>query len=191
VETLALESKKKVAALVKCRFWLLDINYELRDHKPEIFLWGIDDKGRHILIIDRNFLSYFYLVLNAQENPETVLERVRQKQAELPFVIESELTVRRLFGQPVYAVKVVCQGPDVIPEYVKLLSKVEGVEKCLEDDIRYSMRYLVDNDVAPCGWHEIEVSEEVNNLGSKLTKFFLQDPFPKESKKKMRLSSGC
>ena len=168
---------------VKCRFWLLDINYELRDHKPEIWLWGIDDKDRRILIIDRNFLSYFYLVLNAQENPEKVLEKVHQKQAELPFIIESELTLRRLFGQPVYAVKVVCQDPDLIPEYVKILSKVEGVEKCLEDDIRYSMRYLVDNDVVPCGWYEIEINEEIKNLKIQADKIFLARSVPKRIEK--------
>jgi len=167
-------------ASFKCLFWLLDINYELKDHKPEIWMWGIDNKGRRILIVDRNFLSYFYLVLNAQENPETILERVRRKQSELPFIVNLELTVRRLFGQPVYAIKVTCQDPDVIPEYVKVLSKVEGVEKCLEDDIRYSMRYLVDNNVTPCGWHEIEVYEEENNLGVQVDKIFIAKSFPKK-----------
>jgi DNA polymerase I len=183
LEKWALESKKNTEAPVKCRFWLLDVNYELKDHKPEIWMWAIDDKGKRILIVDRNFLSYFYLILKAQENSETVLERVRQKQSELPFIIESELTVRRFFGQPVYAVKVVCQDPDLIPEYVKVLSKVEGVEKCLEDDIRYSMRYLVDNDVAPCEWYEINVSEEEDNSGIQADKVFLARSVPKRIEK--------
>ena len=172
-----------VEASFKCLFWLLDINYEIKDHKPEIWMWGIDDKGRRILIVDRNFLSYFYLVLNAQENPEAVLERVRQKQSELPFIVNLELTVRRLFGQPVYAIRVTCQDPDLFSEYVKVLSKVEGVEKCLEDDIRYSMRYLVDNDVVPCGWHEIEVNGEENNLGVQADKVFIAKSFPKKIEK--------
>jgi DNA polymerase I len=183
METQDLQSEMKVKPSFKCRFWLLDINYETRDHEPEIWLWGIDDKDRHILIIDKNFLSYFYLVLTTQENPETVLERIRQKQAELPFITETELSVRRLFGQPVYAVKVVCQDPDLIPEYVKVLSKIEGVEKCLEDDIRYSMRYLVDNEVAPCGWHEIEIGEEIKNPKVEAEKFFLASSAPKRIEK--------
>lgn len=144
----------------KCRFWLLDVNHEPRDGKPEIWMWGVDDHGRRVLVIDRNFAPYFYLVLGAQETPETVLERVRRKQAELPSVEGFELTVRRFFGQPVYAIKVLCRNPDLVPELAEALSGVVGVERCLEGDVRYSMRYLVDNDVSPCGWLETEVAEE-------------------------------
>ncbi|MEM2129006.1 MAG: DNA polymerase domain-containing protein [Candidatus Bathyarchaeia archaeon] len=141
----------------------MDINYEIKDNKPEIWMWGIDGKGKRILVIDRNFTPYFYLVLNSQENPNSVLERVREKQAEIPHIADLELTVRRLFGQPVYAIKVLCQNPESISEVVKPLSKVNGVEKCLEHDIRYSMRYIIDNNVSPCGWYEIEVNEVKND----------------------------
>ena len=178
-----MNGKVENTASDKCRFWLLDINHEQRDHKPEIWMWGIDDRGRRILIVDRNFVSYFYLVLGAQENPEMVQKRAQQKQAELPFIVDSELTVRRFFGQPVYVIKVVCQDPDLVPECVKVLSRIEGVEKCLEDDIRYSMRYLVDNDVSPCGWHEIEVSEEHNSLGVQVDKVFVAKSIPKKIEK--------
>ncbi len=177
----------------KCRFWLLDVNHESRDGKPEIWMWGIDDRGRRVLIIDRDFTPYFYLVLGAQETPETVLERVRQKQAELPSVVGFELTVRRFFGQPVYAVKVVCRDLDRVPELVEALSGVEGVERCLENDVRYSMRYLVDNDVASCGWHEVEASEEENSSRTQVDKVFVAKSAPKkiqlETAPKLRILS--
>jgi DNA polymerase I len=38
-------------------FWLLDVNYEVKNDKPEIWLWGIDEFGRRILVIDKNFLD--------------------------------------------------------------------------------------------------------------------------------------
>ena len=49
-------------------FWLLDVNYEVKDHEPEVWIWGIDDEDKRILIIDRNFLPYFYLVAEGKEN---------------------------------------------------------------------------------------------------------------------------
>jgi len=177
----------------KLRFWLLDVNHESRGGKPEIWMWGVDDRGRRVLVVDRNFAPYFYLVLGAQETPETVHERIKRKQAELPSIFSSELTVRRFFGQPVYAVKVVCKNPDDVPELAKTLSGVEGVERCLEDDVRYSMRYLVDNDVAPCGWHEAEASEEENGLGIQVDKIFIVKLAPKriqmETAPKLRVLS--
>jgi len=148
--------------LQKCTFWLLDVNYEVRDEdrKPELWMWGIDDEGRRVLIIDRSFLTYFYLVLDSEEDPEVVLERVEQQRGGLPFIVDLGLTQRKLFGEPVQVIKVSCQDPEIVQKYAGLLSKVKGVKKCLEDDMRFSMRYLVDNDVAPCSWHEIDVEKD-------------------------------
>ncbi len=168
---------------IKWLFWLLDINYEVKENKPEIWMWGIDNKGKRILIIDRNFTPYFFLILNSLENPNMVLERVRQKQAEIPHIVNLELTIRRFFGQPVYAIKVLCQNPDSIPEVAKFLSRVDGVEKCLEDDIRYSMRYIIDNDVSPCGWYEIEVNEIKNDLGIQVDHVLIARSVPKRIEK--------
>jgi DNA polymerase I len=66
---------------------------------------------------------------------------------------------KKYFGKPVKGIRVYCQDPIVMPKYAKTLQKIDGVKECLEDDIRYSMRYLIDNDVIPCGWHEVEVEE--------------------------------
>ena len=49
---------------MKLTFWLLDINYEVKEHKPEVWLWGIDDKENRVLVIDREFTPYFYAVLS-------------------------------------------------------------------------------------------------------------------------------
>lgn len=122
-------------------------------------MWGIDDAGNRILIIDRSFLPYFYLVTDETTDPQAVLEQIKTRKAEFPFLIGLELVDRKYFGRPVKVIRAVCRDPDLMQEYCRKLSKIQGVKKCLEDDIRYSMRYLVDNDVAPCGWHEIEAEE--------------------------------
>jgi len=60
----------------------------------------------------------------------------------------------------VNVVRIYCQDPDVIPKYAKVIRSVKGVKECLETDIRYSMRYLIDKDVTPCAWHEVDVEEK-------------------------------
>ena len=128
-------------------------------------MWGIDEKGRRILIIDSSFQPYFYAVLEEDEDPKQVYERIMKEKTRLPFMVNVELTHRRFFGEPVNVAKIYCQDPDVIPQYSKIIRSLKGVKECLETDIRYSMRYLIDNDVTPCAWHEADVKEEENIHG--------------------------
>jgi DNA polymerase I len=144
--------------IVKISFWLLDINYEVMDKGAEVWLWGIETAGKRVLIIDRDFLDYFYAVVKEDTDPSTVLEQIKRER--YPPIAKLETVERKLFGKPVKAVKVYCKDPDTMSKCAKALRDVEGISDCLEDDIRFSMRYLIDNDVVPCGWHEVDVIEE-------------------------------
>jgi DNA polymerase I len=164
-------------------FWLLDVNYEVKENKPELWIWGIDNEGKRILIIDYNFLSYFYLVLEERANPQTVTEAIQSQKANYPSLVKLEAVEKRFFGKPVRAIKIIVQNPDLIPKYSKDFKKLEGVRDSLEDDIRYSMRYLIDNNVIPCGWHEIEATETENKFGVRADKVYLAKSFPKAIEK--------
>ncbi|MDI6904512.1 MAG: DNA polymerase domain-containing protein [Candidatus Bathyarchaeia archaeon] len=164
---------------MKVTFWLSDVNYEVKNNTPEIWLWGIDDSGNRVLVIDRNFLAYFYAVIEENVDPAKVVEEIEAGKGEYPFITKVEVVERKFFGKPVKALKVYCGDPDVILKCGRVLRKLEGVKDCLEEDIRCSMRYLIDNDVVPCGWHEIEVSEEANTLGVQVDKVYMAKSFPK------------
>jgi DNA polymerase I len=169
---------------VKITFWLLDVNYEVKNHKPEIWLWGIDDKNRRVLIIDQKFTTYFYIMPEEGENPEKIMEKIWSQKKEYPNIIRMEALEKKYFGKPVKVVKVYCRDPDSLPKYAKSLQKIDGVKECLEDDIRYSMRYLIDNDVAPCGWHEIEVEKmEGEERKAQVDEVYLASSFPKRIEK--------
>ena len=163
---------------MKVTFWLLDVNYEVKDHIPEIRLWGIDSSGNRVLVIDRTFLAYFYAVVEDNADPAKVVEEIGAGKAEYPFITKLEIVERKFFGKPVKAVKVHCRDPSVVSKYARALRELEGVKECLEDDIRYSMRYLIDNDVVPCGWHEIDVNEEANTLGVEVDKVYTAKSLP-------------
>ena len=164
---------------LKVTFWLLDINYEVKDHKPEVWLWGIDEKENRILIIDREVTPYFYAVLNEEAKPEEVIEKIKVRKNELPFITGIEPVEKKYFGRKVKALKILCQNPELVSKYAKRIEKIEGVKNCLEDDIRLSMRYLIDNEVTPCGWHEIEAEEIPNELGLQVDKVYLASSKPK------------
>ncbi|MEM3549771.1 MAG: 3'-5' exonuclease, partial [Candidatus Bathyarchaeia archaeon] len=164
-------------------FWLLDVNYEVKDHQPEMWLWGLDPDGKRVLIIDKKFLSYFYMVIEEGYDPANIVRIIDSARTEYPFITRVEVVDRKLFGKPVKALKVYCKDPEVMVKYAKALRKMEGVKECLEDDIRYSMRYLIDNNVVPCGWHEVEVSREIKDLEVQVDKVYLAESHPKHVEK--------
>ena len=166
---------------MKVTFWLLDLNYEVRDDVPEIWLWGVTSSGERVLVIDRNFVPYFYAVIEEGADTEKVVTEIGQ--GRFPFVSKLEIVERKFFGRPVRAVKVYCKNPDVMVDYAKALRKLEGIKDCLEDDIRYSMRYLIDNDVIPCGWHEIEVVEEKKAMRVQVDKIYAAKSYPRSIEK--------
>jgi len=148
--------------IMKVTFWLLDINYDVGDKRSEIWLWGVDASGKRVLIVDRNFLAYFYAVVNENADPSRVVKEIDG--GHYSSVVKLEIVERRFFGKPVRAVKVYCKDPDVLPKYARALRGLEGVSDCFEDDVRFSMRYLIDNNIVPCGWHEVEVTEEMSKM---------------------------
>jgi len=162
---------------MKVTFWLLDANYEVKDGSPEVWLWGVDATGKRVLVIDRSFESYFYAVLEDYARPAKVIEAIGKD--EYPSVTRSEVVKRRFFGKPLKTVKVYCKDPEAVPKYAKMLRKLEGVKDCLEDDIRYSMRYLVDNNVVPCGWHQVEATEEKAIEGIQVDKILAAESCPR------------
>jgi len=162
-------------------FWLLDVNSEVRDQKPEVWIWGIDDKGQRILIIEQSFPAYFYLVVKEGQDAQRVIKSVTSGKNEFPSILKLEPAKRKCFGKTVDAVKVYCQNPDVIPKYAKTMTRIEGVKDSLEDDIRYAMRYLIDTGASPCSWHEIEAEETKNTLGVQADKLYIAKSAPKKS----------
>jgi len=161
------------------KFWLLDVNYEVKDDTPEIWLWGVDDSGNRVLVIDRNFLAYFYAVVEDKADAAEVVEEIEAERTQYPSVTKLEVVERKFFGKPVKTVKVYCKDPKAISKYSKAFRNFEGIKGCLEDDVRYSMRYLIDNNVVPCGWHEIEVTKETNTLDVQVEKVYTAKSIPK------------
>lgn len=160
-------------------FWLLDLNYEVRDNEPEIWLWGIDAHGNRVLIVDRNFTSHFYAVIEERFNPSKVIDEIERVKTDYPFIVGVEAVERKFFGKPVKALKVYCRNPDLMAKYAKAFRKIEGVKECLEDDIRFSMRYLIDNNIVPCAWHEVEAFEEKKNVKAQVDCVYVAEAHPK------------
>jgi DNA polymerase I len=165
---------------VKVSFWLLDINPKIDKDKGtlELWLWGIDAAGNRVLIVDRNFIAYFYAVVAEGFDVSKVAEAIMNGYGKS--IVKAEVAQRRFFGKPMQAIKIYCILATETGKLAKQLRSVEGVKECLEDDIRASMRYLIDNNVIPCGWHEVDVTEEDNTEGVRIAKVYASKTPPKQ-----------
>jgi DNA polymerase I len=156
----------------------LDINPKIDGTSVELWLWGIDEKGNRVLVIERNVTAYFYAVIKGGIDPSSIAEEIMK--AYSSSIVKAKAVERRFFGKPVKAIKVCCKVATEAGKLAKALRGLEGVNECLEDDIRVAMRYIIDNNIAPCEWHEVEAEEEQNNPGVRVDKIYLSKSIPKQ-----------
>ena len=162
---------------MKLKFWILDVNYGLVGSIPEIRLWGIAEDGSRIVVLDRSFRPYFYLLV--EEGREEDVKRTVEKHASRFRILKVEVVDKRYFGRPVKALKVTCQIPKDIPRIREELARLPGVKEVLEADIRFYMRYMIDNDIYPSAWHEVEAEEVEKPAGWDVEKVYLAKRPPK------------
>ena len=167
-----------LADLLKLTFWLLDINPKIDDGSIELWLWGIDTNGSRVLVIDKEVIGYFYAVVMEGFDPSKIATEIMNSYESS--IVTVLIVERRFFGKPVQAIKVYCKVATETMKLAKQLRSFEGVKECLEDDIRVAMRYLIDNDVAPCAWHEVEAEEEGEKLGIRVDKVYVAKSTPKQ-----------
>ncbi len=139
-------------------FWLLDITYGIIGNTPEIRMFGISEDGRRVLVLDRSFRPYFYVV--PKDDVERVLANLRRR-LEGRGILKFEIDRKRIFGREIDAIRVVAVIPEKVRELREIAREVPGVENVLEADIRFSQRYLIDMGIKPCNWIVVDHCEEV------------------------------
>ncbi|RLI27414.1 MAG: DNA polymerase II [Candidatus Hecatellales archaeon] len=142
---------------MKVRFWLLDISQEPAGETSEIRLWGVDRKGRRILILDRGFNPSLYVApkIEAEEAVKSLNSNPTLRQAFSTVEVEE----KKLFGKPLKVLRVEAKGQEAFETLAKKLPREGWVGEVFHDDLRASSQYLLSLDVKPCGWNEVEAEE--------------------------------
>jgi len=142
---------------LKINFWLLDIDREESEGKTIIRLWGITDKNERIVIYDKTFQPSFYLLIK-NEWISTFLKKLEEEKENLK-IKEILKEDKKFFGRKIEALKLIFNSfEDLIKCSEKLTSRIE-VAECLENDLRPAFKYMIEKNVIPCCWHEVEVKE--------------------------------
>ncbi len=137
------------------RFYLLDTSYEVLGRTPVVLIWGIKEDGSPILIKDDSFRPYFYALLEDDADPSIVKERIKSLSRAASPIISVEEVSKKYYGRPVKALRIITQIPEYVRTYREEVKGVRGVKDVLEADIRFAMRYMIDKDITPCTWYEV------------------------------------
>jgi DNA polymerase I/DNA polymerase-2 len=141
----------------KAKFLLLDIDYVLEGDQPIIRLWGKNEKGS-VVLLDRSFNPYFYIEPNFAEgfNLELFKEKVSAIENIGRKVKGIEVVNKKLLGEEKQFVKITLQLPSDINLLRLIIEKWKEVKKTYEHDIMFHRRYLIDKDLTPMEWLEVE-----------------------------------
>jgi DNA polymerase elongation subunit (family B) len=138
---------------------ILDINYFIEDERPVVSILGKTEEGKSVVVFDRRFSPYFYVEPKKDLN-RTDLKSLRERVAGLevegkkPTRIEE---VRKKFlGKETTLFRVEVQIPADLPKFRDLLKEWKEVNNEYEYSISFYRRYLIDNDLYPMCWVEVQ-----------------------------------
>ena len=128
-------------------FWMLDITQDMKNN--DIFLWGIDDTGKRIILVERNFRPRFYVESGISPSIlTTYLKGVKYRHAK-----------RLLRGEEIDVIEVIESDPKKMREHAKILKKRANV---YEHDIRYTIQFLLRREFLPASWMKVNVGKEID-----------------------------
>lgn len=144
---------------VNLEFYFLDNSYEVIGNEPHVIIWGITRDSKRVLLRDKRFRPYFYAILRDDADHKVLAKKIRTYSDPKSPIIGVELVEKKYFGKNVKALKITTIIPEYVRRYREKIRSLPGVLEVVEADIRFSMRYIIDHDLRPCGWHIAQVIE--------------------------------
>ncbi len=147
---------------------LIDTDYQVEDGEVFIRGFGKTSEDENILFYDREFLPYLYAV----PEKEVELDELKQKIEDTEFSNEdTDIPVRNLEkkslidgSEEIEVLKVFSSIPAMIPKLKNELWDLPEINECREFDIPFYRRYLIDKDIRPGSWIEVQGEEEEGDL---------------------------
>lgn len=133
------------------RFTLLDIDYITRKGKPVVRLFGKLPDGRSIIVHDRKFKQYIYVL------PHDINSCIKELN---DFgITDLEKTAKEDIFKKKNFIKINLHHPKELNNLTRKLEKLDSVKEIREHDISFYRRYLMDNGLFPMNIVEVKGKE--------------------------------
>jgi DNA polymerase, archaea type len=142
--------------MVRVRFYPLEAGYTVVDDRPVVQLFGRAEDGGRVCIVDNNFPPYFWVI--PRENVQHAARDIQRIKSDGSAVEKVEIVKKYFFGKKVEAIKVFARKPEDVPI---LRQEARQFGECLEADILFRRRYLIDKKIEPIALYEAD-GEEIN-----------------------------
>ncbi|RLE48403.1 MAG: DNA polymerase II [Candidatus Methanomethylicota archaeon] len=144
---------------MKVKAWILDVNQEVaRDQSQEIWLWAIKEDGERVLLIDKGFAPFFYVIPKEGVSIEE-LEASVKSQVRASDLVSLKVVEKKRLGKLTKVLRVELRNDDVIEQVAKHVAKLYAVKEVLEDDVRATFQYFMHTGISPSSWIEAEVAD--------------------------------
>ena len=142
---------------------LLDADYTLLEDKPTVRLYCKNSEGKTFLVLDQNFKPYFYVLPKKDKLHETKkkIESLEKEKLEIN-LLEAEVVERIWQSEKTKLIKVIIDNPRKIPDVRDSVKDWDDVEETFEYDIPFYKRYIIDKQIEPMGWIEVEGERSLN-----------------------------
>jgi DNA polymerase, archaea type len=149
--------------MARVRFYPLEASYTIVDNKPVIQLFGRAEDGSRICIVDNNFQPYFWVI--PKENAQNAARDITRIKVENSTPDRVEIQPKYFLGRKVDAIKVFAKKPEDVP---LLREEAKKFGQCLEADILFRRRYLIDKKIEPFALYEAEGQEITARMKAKV-----------------------
>jgi len=146
-------------------FLLLDLDYDVIEGDLYVILYGKCEDGKRVVVLDRTYTPYFYILPKDVNQAKTEIERLIS--AHSLSIKGLEVVKRNLFGNLQDLIKVNCHLPQdtqKIRDLVKNLEEKRGGSGSIIEEYEYQIgfyrSYLLDRRLSCLDWLSVEGKEK-------------------------------
>ncbi len=146
-------------------FLLTDIDYDVLEGDLYVILYGRDSRGRRVVVLDKNYVPYFYVLPENLDKAKGEIEELMNRHGLKIRGLEVE--TRNLFGVEKEFIKVNCflpQDTQKVRDLIKNLERKRGGSGSVIDEYEYQIgfyrNYLVDRGFSCLDWLSVDGKEK-------------------------------
>ncbi|MBI2583735.1 MAG: ribonuclease H-like domain-containing protein, partial [Candidatus Aenigmarchaeota archaeon] len=130
-------------------FCLLDADYVTEEGKASARLFGVDENGSSIMILDDSFQPYFYVL---PKSKAAVIAKLKKSS----LVTKIEEVKRIVEGKEQLLLKIFVNVPASAYKVRESIKRNAAVENTFEYSVNFYKRYMMDKGFYPLDWLEVE-----------------------------------
>lgn len=132
-------------------FFPIDTTYRVVDGKAVVMMYGVDQQGKRVGVLDQDFQPYFWVVPSMVKETAEQLVRLRVERGGTKYkIVGVSAEERRLCARKVTALRVEVDQPASVPILREEIANVMGSSiTILEADMKFAFRFLIDKSITP------------------------------------------